>query len=181
MTKGERLQAIWLADHEERLLEVAFHKQHPQYSPEEGARLATEFVTENLRLATRIEHSLKASLGLPQDDQEYIPQDAGTGMVRPYWEIQHYLTAEQRTALDEANARTEQLELKLKARDYDQLLETLLDAGLMPDTVMTTGDDGVVQLSKDIITISDLAKATEWFKRAHILPPVPGDEGSTGE
>ncbi|HZZ24711.1 MAG TPA: hypothetical protein VFE60_19955 [Roseiarcus sp.] len=44
-----------------------------------------------------------------------------------------------------------------KARDYDQLIETLERIGLVPDMLG----------SEEIISISDRELAAEWFRNAH--------------
>lgn len=135
----------------ERELEVAFHAAHPQYSPEEGQALATQFVAAILVMSRRIEADY---LGKLKPDEPLLDH-------RPHWEIKSYLTAEQQATLDAAYARIEQLELKQKAKSYDDLLETLNDCGLTPDA--TLGPNNKWQ---DIITVENLMVATTWWREA---------------
>jgi hypothetical protein len=158
----EKISREWQDAVEERKLEVAFHAAHPQHSPEMGKPLATQFVAAILEITEQMAADFKGE----KRANKKLPDHA------PYWEIKSYLTKEQEAVLEEAYARVGRLELEQKAKSYDELLETLEEAGLCPDTLIAA--DGSTQ---DIIGVTNLRVARSWFEEASANAYEDGEDG----
>jgi hypothetical protein len=137
--------------------EVAFLMANPPHDPVMGQRLVQRFL---VMLAENIEW-MEKNYFLPGNECAPHPHRGMMEDLPPYYEIQSYFTPEQTAELAAINARADHLELVSKAKNYDELLDTLERCGLCPDKM--PNEDGTLI---GIIAVENRALATEWFRDA---------------
>lgn len=144
---------------EHHAIEVAFIRANPIHTPEVGAQKAKEFIIHLTALTEWIE---ALDWEAPSGSAPRAPAQDET--TPAHYEVEVFFTPEQRAEVAALHARIDLVELRRKAKAYDELQESLWRIGLSEDTWIY--EDG---RQVDTLSIEDISLATEWFEEAKIF------------